>query len=99
MPKTASISKDGYHGYHFRILTAQGSHAKGGALNYIENGTMTKGYGLVVWPAEYGKTGVMSLTVNQDGQLYQKDLGRDSAKKAAALKSFDPDPSWEPVQP
>ncbi|HEX7932928.1 MAG TPA: DUF2950 domain-containing protein [Paraburkholderia sp.] len=99
MPKTGSISKDGYHGYHFRVLTAQGSHAKSGAMNYIENGAMTKGYGLVAWPAEYSKTGVMTFIVNQDGQVYQKNLGRDSTRRAAALKSFDPDSSWEPVQP
>jgi len=64
-----------------------------------ENGTLTKGYGLVAWPAEYGKTGVMSFIVNQDGQVYQKNLGPQSARKAAALRSFDPDPSWEPVAP
>ena len=99
MPKVGSISKDGYHGYHFRILSAQGPHAKGGALDYVENGALTRGYALVAWPAEYGKTGVMSFIVNQEGQVYQKDLGRDSSRKAAALRSFDPDPSWQPVMP
>jgi hypothetical protein len=99
MSHTGTISKEGYHGYHFRILSAQGPHAKGGSRNYVENGTMTKGYGLVAWPAEYGKTGVMSFMVNQDGQIYQKNLGPQSARAAAALKSFDPDSSWEAVQP
>lgn len=99
MPHTESVSKEGYHGYHFRILTAQGPHAQGGRQNYVENGTLTKGYGLVAWPAAYGKTGVMSFIVNQDGQIYQKDLGPQSARAAAALKSFDPDSSWEAVQP
>jgi hypothetical protein len=99
MPHTQSVSKEGYYGYHFRILTAQGAHAKGGSQNYVENGTMTKGYGVVAWPAEYGKTGVMSFIVNQDGQIYQKNLGPQSARVAAALKSFDPDSSWEAVQP
>jgi hypothetical protein len=99
MPHGGSVSKEGYHGYHFRILSAQGPHAKGGSQNYIENGTMTKGYGLIAWPAEYGKTGVMSFIVNQDGQIYQKNLGPQSARTATALKSFDPDPSWEAVQP
>ncbi|PRX91810.1 DUF2950 domain-containing protein [Paraburkholderia sp. BL25I1N1] len=99
MPHTESVSKDGYHGYHFRILTAQGPHAKGGSQDYVENGTLTKGYGLVAWPADYGKTGVMSFIVNQDGQIYQKNLGPQSARAAAALKSFDPDSSWEAVQP
>lgn len=99
MQHTGNISKEGYHGYHFRILSAQGPHAKGGSQNYVESGAMTKGYGLVAWPAEYGKTGVMSFIVNQDGQLYQKNLGPQSAHAAAALKSFDPDSSWEAVQP
>ncbi|MFM0218801.1 MULTISPECIES: DUF2950 domain-containing protein [Paraburkholderia] len=99
MPKTGSLSKDGYHGYHFRILTAQGPHAKNGALDYVENGAMTNGCGLVAWPSEYGKTGVMSFIVNQDGQVYQKNLGPNSAREAAALKAFDPDPTWQPVQP
>lgn len=99
MPPSGPVSKEGYHGYHFRILSAQGPHAKGGSQNYVENGTMSKGYGLVAWPAEYGKTGVMSFIVNQDGQIYQKNLGPQTARTAAALKSFDPDPSWEAVQP
>lgn len=99
MPNTGTVSKEGYHGYHFRILSAQGPHAKGGSQNYVENGTMTKGFGLVAWPAEYGKTGVMSFIVNQDGQIYQKNLGPQSARIAAALRSFDPDSSWEAVQP
>ncbi|WP_168794076.1 DUF2950 domain-containing protein [Paraburkholderia aromaticivorans] len=99
MPHTGNISKEGYYGYHFRILTAQGPHAKGGSQNYVENGAMTKGYGVVAWPAEYGKTGVMSFIVNQDRQIYQKNLGPNSAAAAAALKSFDPDSSWEAVNP
>ncbi|VVD28661.1 DUF2950 domain-containing protein [Paraburkholderia dioscoreae] len=99
MPHTGSVAKEGYHGYHFRILSAQGPHAKGGSQNYVEKGTMTKGFGLVAWPAEYGRTGVMSFIVNQDGLVYQKNLGPQSARIAAGLKSFDPDSSWEAVQP
>lgn len=93
-----TLPKDAYHGYHYRILTAQGSHAKGGAQNYIEGGVLTKGFGLIASPAEYGKTGVMSFIVNQDGQVYQKNLGPQTARAAAAVKSFDPDDSWQPVQ-
>jgi hypothetical protein len=99
MTHTEAVTREGYHGYHFRILTAQGAHAKGGTQNYVEDGKMTRGYGLVAWPAEYGKTGVMSFIVNQDGQVYQKNLGPKSATAAAALRTFDPDPSWQPVQP
>ncbi|MFM0210363.1 DUF2950 domain-containing protein [Paraburkholderia sediminicola] len=93
-----TLPKEAYHGYHYRILTAQGPHAKGGAQNYVENGVLTKGFGLIASPAEYGKTGVMSFIVNQDGQVYQKNLGPQTARAAAAIKSFDPDGGWQPVQ-
>ncbi len=59
---------------------------------------LTEGFGLIASPAEYGKTGVMSFIVNQDGQVYQKNLGSQTARAAAAIKSFDPDDSWQPVQ-
>ncbi|KAH0443981.1 hypothetical protein KCU90_g1153, partial [Aureobasidium melanogenum] len=94
-----TLPTEAYHGYHYRILTAQGPHAKGGAQNYVENGVLSKGFGLIASPAEYGKTGVMSFIVNQEGQVYQKNLGPQTARAAAAIKSFDPDDSWQPVQP
>ncbi|MFL6645110.1 MAG: DUF2950 domain-containing protein [Paraburkholderia fungorum] len=94
-----TLPTEAYHGYHYRILTAQGAHAKGGAQNYVENGVLSKGFGLIASPAEYGKTGVMSFIVNQEGQVYQKNLGPQTARAAAAVKSFDPDDSWQPVQP
>jgi hypothetical protein len=100
MPHNAKITpKDGYHGYHFRILTAQGPHASGGARNYLEKGELSGGFALVAWPAQYGKTGVMSFIVNQDGKVYQKNLGPGGAQTASALKSFDPDASWQVVTP
>ncbi|HEY4801772.1 MAG TPA: DUF2950 domain-containing protein [Paraburkholderia sp.] len=100
MPHNAKITpKEGYHGYHFRILTAQGPHASGGARSYLENGELSGGFALVAWPAQYGKTGVMSFIVNQDGQVYQKNLGPNGAQTAAAIKSFDPDASWRPARP
>ncbi|WP_233828843.1 DUF2950 domain-containing protein [Paraburkholderia sp. ZP32-5] len=99
MRQNSPISAEGYHGYHFRILSRQGSHASGGAENYVQNGEMTKGYALIAWPAHYGKTGIMSFIVNQDGQLYQKDLGPNTARTAAALGAFDPDSSWQQVRP
>ncbi|SMG10995.1 DUF2950 domain-containing protein [Paraburkholderia susongensis] len=91
--------QEAYHGYHYRILTAQGPHARGGAQNYVENGVMSRGFALVASPADYGKTGVMSFIVNQDGQVYEKNLGPQSARAAAALRSFDPDDSWKATQP
>ncbi|CAB3747377.1 DUF2950 domain-containing protein [Paraburkholderia humisilvae] len=90
---------EAYHGYHFRILTAQGTHAQGGAQSYLQDGVLKKGFALVAWPAEYGKTGVMSFIVNQDGQVYQKDLGPHTASAVDAIRSFDPDTSWQPAQP
>lgn len=99
MLQSATFSRDGYHGYHYRILTAQGLHAKDGPSNYVTNGEMTKGYALVAWPVRYGTTGVMSFIVNQDGQLYQRNLGAQTARIAATLQSFDPAPSWAPVKP
>ncbi|WP_321791639.1 DUF2950 domain-containing protein [Caballeronia sp. J97] len=91
--------KDGYYGYHYRILTAQGSHAQGGAKNYLQDGRLTQGFGLIATPAHYGQTGVMTFIVNQDGQIYEKDLGPASASAAAAIKSFNPDASWQAVTP
>jgi hypothetical protein len=91
--------QEAYHGYHYRILTAQGSHAQGGAQNYVDGGVLSGGFGLIASPADYGKTGVMSFIVNQDGQVYEKNLGPQTTRAAAAIRSFDPDPSWRPTQP
>jgi hypothetical protein len=98
MPNKATAS-GGYYGYHYRILTAQGSHAKDGAKNYLSNGQLANGFGLIAWPAQYGETGVMSFMINQDGQLYERNLGPKSAALAAQIKSFDPNSSWTPVAP
>lgn len=86
-----------YHGYHYRILTSQGPQAAGGALDYITDKRMTGGFGLIMWPAEYGETGVMTFMVNQDGKVFEKNLGADTAAKAAHLSSFNPDASWRKV--
>jgi hypothetical protein len=85
-------------GYHFRVLTAQGAAAKGGARSYIVNGEMSGGFGLIAYPAEYGRGGIMTFVVNQDGVLYQKDLGEDTLKVAAGLEAYDPDPTWAEVK-
>jgi hypothetical protein len=88
-----------YHGYLYRILTAQGKNAPGGARNYVKNGHMTGGYALVAWPAKYDDTGVMTFIVNQDGIVYEKNLGPNTATAAKAIKEFDPDSSWQKVKP
>lgn len=85
-------------GYHFRILTGQGSAAKGGATSYIVNGEMSGGFGLIAYPAEYGRGGIMTFMVNQDGVVYQKDLGEDTAKVAPLLNTYDPDGTWTEVK-
>lgn len=87
-----------YQGYYFRILTAQGPYAAGGARSYLENGRMTGGFAVIAWPAIFGASGIMTFIVDQDGTVFQKDLGPDTAKAAAATKSFDPDLSWTRIE-
>jgi hypothetical protein len=86
-----------YHGYLFRLLTAQGSHAPGGAMSYLEGDRLTRGFAVLAYPVEYGQSGVMSFIANQRGIVYQKDLGEETAQAAAAMTAYDPDPSWDPV--
>jgi hypothetical protein len=88
-----------FHGYHYRILTAQGPSAPGGAYSYIVGKRMTNGFALVAWPSRYGDTGVMSFMVSHDGEVFEKDLGKDGAKTAQAMKRFDPDSSWQEAKP
>jgi hypothetical protein len=87
-----------YHGYFFRILKAQGRNAPGGAYDYILNGEMIGGFGMVAYPARYGVSGVMTFVVNHDGIVYQKDLGKDTGKIAAAITKFDPDKTWKAAE-
>jgi hypothetical protein len=87
-----------FHGYFFRILTSQGANAKGGAKNYIVDGEMSGGFAFVARPAEYGNSGVMTFIVNQDGTVYEKDLGPETARLADEIKEYDPDSTWRPVQ-
>lgn len=87
-----------FQGYFFRILTAQGKSATHGTKNYIVNGEMRNGFALIAFPAAYGVSGVMTFIVNQDGHVYQKDLGADTAKLAGVITEFDPDPSWVKVK-
>jgi len=84
-----------FHGYLFKILTAQGRHAPGGKYDYIVNGNMILGFALVAWPAEYGTSGVMTFIVNQQGRVYQKDLGKKTAQIVKKMRAYDPDRSWQ----
>jgi hypothetical protein len=87
-----------YHGYYFKILTRQGKHAPGGRYDYIINDRMIAGFALVAWPAEWGNTGVMTFIVNQQGKVYQKNLGLKTVKIARAMTTYDPDDTWTPAQ-
>jgi hypothetical protein len=89
------LSPQPYEGYFFKILTRQGKHAPGGKYSYVINGNMIGGFALVAWPAEYGQSGVMTFIVNQQGRVYQKDLGAATAKVARKMSTYDPDDSWQ----
>jgi len=92
------IDRAPYHGYYFKILTRQGPHAPGGKYSYIINGNMIAGYALVAYPDKWGNSGVMTFIVNQQGRVYQKNLGSNTAKLVAAMTEYDPDPTWKLVE-
>ena len=87
-----------YHGYYFNILKSQGSNAPGGAMNYVVNGKMTAGFGLLAYPAQYGVSGIMTFEVNQQGIVYEKDLGPGTEEVAKAIRKYDPDMTWQKVK-
>jgi hypothetical protein len=86
-----------FHGYIYRMLTSQGANASGGARNYVVDGKMTGGFALVAYPARYRDTGVMTFIINQDGQVYQKDLGPNTDQIAGEMTAYDPDTTWQPA--
>jgi hypothetical protein len=87
-----------FHGYFYRMVTQQGGHARGGTKKYAADGMMTEGFAFVAYPAAYRETGVMTFQVNQEGVIYQKDLGSGTAEAAHALDSFNLDENWAVVQ-
>lgn len=106
-PLVASATDEGYsiksgphqafHGYFFRILDKQGQDAKGGAKSYIVNGKMTSGFAYVAYPDHYGDSGIASFIINQDGTVYQQDLGKDTAGLVKTMAEFNPDKGWTAV--
>jgi hypothetical protein len=106
-PLLASAAGEGYsrkegvvpafHGYYYRLLTRQGPAAKGGARDYSVNGKLTRGFAFLAFPAEYRNSGVMTFIVNQDGVVYEKDMGQDTGKLASAISEYNPDKTWSPV--
>jgi len=89
----------GYYGYRYRILKSQGTNAPGGAFAFVAHRRMIGGFAVVAWPARYGETGVMTFMVNHDGAVYEKDLGPQTPARASAIKRFDPDASWQKINP
>ncbi|WP_310631387.1 DUF2950 domain-containing protein [Paraburkholderia sp.] len=87
----------GYYGYHFKLLESQGPNAPGGAYDYVVNGKLFGGFAVIAWPVKYGETGIKTFMVSHSGQVYERDLGPESATKARAMKSFDPGPGWSKV--
>jgi hypothetical protein len=87
-----------YYGYFYKILVAQGPDAEGGAKSYIVDGKLTGGFALIAYPAKYGSSGVMTFIVNQDGIVYQQDLGEQTSDTASKITAYNPDGSWQPAQ-
>jgi hypothetical protein len=96
--KILTENQSPYHGFFFKILMRQGKHASGGKYNYLINGHMIGGFALVAWPAEWSNTGVMTFVVNQQGRLYQKNLGPKTSSSASAMTTYDPDDTWTRVK-
>jgi hypothetical protein len=84
-----------YHGYIYRLLRSQGPNAPGGAMDYMTNGKLTRGFAFVAYPVEYRNSGVMTFIVNQDGKVYQKDLGPKTEAIASAMTAYNPDQTWQ----
>lgn len=87
-----------YHGYYFKVLTAQGRDVAGGETSYVDDGVMTKGFALIAWPSNYGSTGIMTFVVDKSGIVYQKDLGKKTGEIASSYTTYNPDQTWTPVQ-
>jgi len=98
-PGTAHAKPRPYYGYYFRILTEQGKNASGGAKNYVVNGHLTGGFALLAYPATYGDSGIMTFVVNQDGIVYQTNLGPATTSVAQQITQYDPDSSWQVSKP
>jgi hypothetical protein len=94
----AGASAIPYRGYYFHVLKAQGPDAPGGAVSYVKSGQMTGGFALIAWPASYGSSGIMTFLVDQDGVVFQKDLGPDTAHMAPRITQFDPDLTWTRIE-
>jgi hypothetical protein len=97
--KELATSPVPYYGYFYKILTAQGPDAPGGAKNYVVDGRLSGGFALIAFPAQYRSTGVMTFIVNKDGVVYQQDLGEHTGDIASQIVTYNPDSLWELAQP
>jgi hypothetical protein len=88
------VGKHPFHGYYFRILTRQGEAASGGTLDYIRDGNLTGGFALVAYPEQWDQSGIMTFIINEDGKVYQQNLGEKTSKIATAMKAYNPDSDW-----
>jgi len=97
-PRKTGEKRKPYHGYFFNVLKSQGSNAPGGEKDYIVNDKMTAGFGLLAYPAEYGVSGIMTFIVNEEGIIYEKDLGPNTEEVAKTISKYDPDKTWKKVK-
>jgi hypothetical protein len=95
---TTSAADEPYHGYLYKLLKAQGPDAQGGAKSYLNNGKLSGGFALLAYPASYGAGGIMTFLVDQDGVIYQKDLGDNTTNAAPKITTYNPDNTWTPVE-
>jgi len=96
-PRARESQPRPYYGYFYRIITAQGPEAPGGAVSYVVEGKMTGGFAMVAFPARYGNSGVMTFLVNHQGTVYEKDLGPDSITLGRGMRAYNPDSTWKEV--
>jgi hypothetical protein len=87
-----------FHGYYFKILTSQGKDAPGGKMDYLNGGNLKNGFALLAYPEHWNQSGVMTFIVNQDGKVYQRDLGKKTSRIAGRIKEYNPGAGWSLVQ-
>jgi hypothetical protein len=87
-----------YHGYYYRMLKGQTKSAESGAVDYVVKGHAIGGFAVIAWPAKYGNSGIMTFIVNQDGKIYQADLGPETSTRAREVQRFDPGTGWSQVK-
>lgn len=86
-----------HFGYRYHILTSQGDYAPGGKKDYLKQGSLVGGFAVVAWPVDYGNSGVMTFIVNQEGIIYEADLGHETQEARQVIDRYDPGPAWQPI--